>query len=93
MKEPTQLTENERMETIKALLKARKMTQQDFATAVGRPLDTINRWIHGRSIPELTPVEFLLLRSTLECSFEDLAVLFPGESRRRAAIKASHRDR
>lgn len=93
MKEPTQLTENERMERIKALLKARKMTQQEFAMALDRPLDTINRWIHGRSIPELTPVEFLLLRATLECSFEDLAVLFPGESRRRAAIKASHRNR
>ena len=81
------------METIKALLKARQMTQQDFATALDRPLDTINRWIHGRSIPELTPCEFLVLQATLECSFEDLATMFPGTSRRRAAIKASHRDR
>ena len=93
MKEPDKLTDNERMERIKALLKMRKMTQQEFAMALDRPLDTINRWIHGRSIPELTPVEFILLRKTLECSFEELAVLFPGESRRRAAIKASHRNR
>jgi transcriptional regulator with XRE-family HTH domain len=93
MKEPIQLTEVKRVEAILTLLKGRQMSQQDLATSIGRPIQTVQRWIHGKSIPELTPIEFIELRSALDCSYEDLAVFFPGHSRRNAAIKASHQNR
>ncbi len=69
------------------------ITQTDLAQMLGRGLATVQAWISGRSTPELTPEETIELCQTLNCSVHELAKMFPGRSRRRAAIRDSHRSK
>ena len=72
-------------------LERQGMTQTDLASVLDRGWTTISGWISGRTTPELTPEETLELCRVFDCSLEDLTKMFPGKSRRRAAIKESHR--
>lgn len=71
-------------------LERQSINQSDLARILGRGLATVQAWIGGRSIPEMTPEETLEMCQVFNCSLEELAKLFPGKSRRRAAIKSSH---
>jgi transcriptional regulator with XRE-family HTH domain len=83
--------EKARKKMIADALRAKGMTQQDLAIQVGRALGTVQNWISGKSIPELTPEETAQLCAAFDCSLEDLAVMFPGRSKRREAIRQSWR--
>ncbi len=72
------------------VLSRKGLTQQDLATLTGRGPRTIQSWVSGESIPELTPEEAVELCDLFGCTIEDLAQLFPGRSKRRAAIRQSH---
>ena len=69
------------------------LTQQDLAQNLGRSLNTIQKWISGISIPEVTFEEAIEIRKSLNCTLEELAQMFPGRSKRRAAIKKSKRQK
>lgn len=68
------------------------LTQQDLAASFGRSTQTVNAWINGRSTPEMTPQETVDFCRLLGCTTEQLAEMFPGYSKRRAAITASVRE-
>jgi DNA-binding XRE family transcriptional regulator len=82
-----------RKKMIADALSRQAMTQNDLANLIGRGLTTIQAWISGRSVPELTPEETIELCKALDCTVEGLAEMFPGRSRRRAAIREKHRSK
>jgi hypothetical protein len=89
MKKPkTEITERETMILVE--LAKRDMTPADLAKSIGRGITTIKSWISGDSIPEMTPVETKIICDLMGWSLDDLATHFPGESRRRTAIKNRH---
>jgi transcriptional regulator with XRE-family HTH domain len=87
------ISEQERKRMIADTLRKKGMTQQDLAVILGRALGTVQNWIRGVSIPELTPEETIQLCRAVGCSLEELAQMFPGLSRRRAAIKRRFRQK
>jgi DNA-binding XRE family transcriptional regulator len=91
MRESTE--EEDRAVLIRAALKECGLNQLQFATAIGRDARTVRSWIKGDSIPELPPQDTAQICTILKCSIQELALMFPGESRRVAAIKASHKNR
>lgn len=86
------LSEEARKQMINEVLAQRGMTQQDLATILGRSLRTVQSWISGESIPELTFEEVLEVSGALDQPLESLAKMFPGTSRRRAGIRRYHKD-
>jgi transcriptional regulator with XRE-family HTH domain len=81
--------EIDRRAMIASFLAEQRLTQEGLARAIGRHATTVRSWIGGRSTPELTPEEFMELCKVLGCTPEQLVLMFPGRSRRRAAIKES----
>jgi plasmid maintenance system antidote protein VapI len=83
--------QQDRRQMIAETLERQGLTQTDLTVALGRGWTTIQGWISGKTIPEMTPEETLEMCQVFNCSLEDLVAMFPGRSRRRAAIKESHR--
>ena len=71
-------------------LAKRDMTPEDLAKSIGRGITTIKSWISGDSLPEMTPLETKEICDLMGWSLDDLVRAFPGESRRRRAIKNRH---
>lgn len=80
--------EQERRQMIADALERQGLSQRDLARGSGRGWTTIQNWLKGRATPELTPEETIEMCGLLGCTLEDLAKMFPGRSKRRAAIKA-----
>jgi transcriptional regulator with XRE-family HTH domain len=90
MKEVQDLSLEARKLLIQKALGEKGLTQQDLAVLLGRSLRTVQSWISGESVPELTFEEVLEVREVLGQPIEELAKMFPGKSRRRAGIRAYH---
>lgn len=52
-------------------------TQESFAHEVGVSLRTVQRWVAGTQIPNLTPRKTLHVCQVLKLSLEDFASAFP----------------
>ncbi len=50
----------------------RRVSQRELADALGVTEHTVSNWESGRSIPKLTPRQYLILLRVLEISPEDL---------------------
>lgn len=87
------LSKEDRRLMISEKLAEKGLSQQDLATKIGRSLATVHNWIAGTTVPEVTFEEAIEIRESLDCSLEDLAQMFPGRSKRRAAIKQSLRQK
>lgn len=85
--------EKHRRKTINQVLVGNSLTQGDLAIAFGRSITTVNSWINGRSTPEMTPQETAEFCDFCGVTVYQLAQMFPGFSKRRAAIKAKAREK
>ena len=86
------ISEKERRQMITEILARQGLTQQDLAFRFGCSFKTVNSWVNGRSTPEMTPQEAVDMCQLLNCTIQDLAKMFPGHSKRRAAISAAARE-
>lgn len=57
------------------LRKRAGFTQQQLATEIGKSVSTIAKWESGRE-PEWTPSEFRLLKTVLNCTYDELVEAF-----------------
>ncbi|MFM2432907.1 MAG: hypothetical protein RLZZ511_4121 [Cyanobacteriota bacterium] len=78
----------ERKAMILDALNERDMTPKSLADALGRGLTTVKEWIEGKAIPEMTPLETKQFCEVMGWTLDQMIEAFPGQSKRRAAIKA-----
>ncbi|MBE9031615.1 helix-turn-helix transcriptional regulator [filamentous cyanobacterium LEGE 11480] len=57
------------------LRKRAGFTQQQLASELGKSVSTIAKWEAGR-VPSWTPQEFSLIRTVLQCTYEELVEAF-----------------
>jgi transcriptional regulator with XRE-family HTH domain len=87
MEKRNDLSEEARKQMIYEVLSRQGLSQQDLASLLGRSLRTVQSWISKESIPEVTFEEAIQIRDALDCTLEELAIMFPGRSKRREAIR------
>jgi DNA-binding transcriptional regulator YiaG len=58
---------------MQTLRKSAGLTAQHVAQKMGVAESTVRNWDKGRSVPTLTPVQYLILLDLYQCSPQDLA--------------------
>lgn len=59
-------------DSMKRLRRRHKMSQPDFATVSGIPLDTVRMYEQGRTLPSVE--RLFIIADTFRCSLDDLCI-------------------